>query len=352
MARPLNMEICRKLEELIRSGKSSRNGLLPPERALAGLFGVGRSVIRNSLFELERQGHVRLIHSRGWYITPSRRQKRSRLKRILVSMPFTLHEKAWEQQAILAALCRRASEFFTEAVFSFLERIADPDTIIEQVRRGELQGIVFIEQLSDAEAYQKLRENGVPCVFINLETEIGDAVGCGMDFRDIGFRAGQLLLDAGHTRIAAVTGDLSAMIFRDMLQGFRDALAERHVVLSEDRIIFAPPSDEESPAVRNMLSRPDRPTAVFAMRDCRSALVCRMAKELNLHVPGDLSVVSYDDITWPGAKEKGLTTFREEIEEMASGVMEMLRDWNLTGVRPQSRKIRAKLIERSSIKSI
>ena len=352
MARPLNMEICRRLEELIRAGRDSRNGLLPPERTLAARFEVGRSVIRNSLFELERQGLVRLIPARGWSIATARRQKRNRLRRILICVPFTLREKAWEQQAILAAVCRKSSEFFTEAVFSFLERITDVEGIIGQVRRGELQGIVFIEQLADEQAYRRLRAEGVPCVFINPETDIEDAVGCGMDFYDIGFRAGRLLLDAGHTRIGAAAGDRSAMIFRDMLQGFRDALAERDVDLPEKRIVLIRPGDEESPGMKAMLSSPKRPSAVFAMRDFRSALVCRTAKELNLSVPGDLSLVSYDDITWPGAKEKGLTTFREDIEGMSSAVMEMLRDWSLAGVEPQSRKLRAELIERGSVRRI
>ena len=350
MARPHNMAVCRKLEELIRSGGKSRGGLLPSERELAARFEVGRSVIRSSLFELERRGRVRLVPARGWSIVPVRNAGRRRLKRILVRLPFLLRSKAWEQQALLAALCRNSSEFFTEAVFSFLERIADADELISQVRRGELQGIVFLEEMPDDDACRRLCASGIPCVVLNQEKETDGTVGCGMDFRDIGLRAGRLLTDAGHTRIGAVTGNTDTLIFSEMLRGFRDALRERRIELPAKWTLPIPPDEEESGVLREMLSHADRPTAIFAMRDCRSAQLFRAARELGLDVPGDLSIISYDDITWPGAKEKNLSTFREDIEGMTSAAMEMLRDWNLTGRRPPSRKLRAELVDRGSIR--
>lgn len=351
MARPHNMAVCRKLEELIRSGRAARSGLLPPERELAARLEVGRGVIRSSLFELERLGRVRLVPSRGWSIVPARDPGR-RLKRILVRVPFLLRSKAWEQQAILAALCRNSSQFFTEAVFSFLDRIADADELISQVRRGELQGIVFLEEMPDDDACRRLVSGGVPCVVLNQEKAAGDAVGCGMDFYDIGRRAGRLLAESGHTRIGAVTGDTDTLIFGEMLRGFRDALGKRRIELAPERLITIPPDEEESRALREMLAPSDRPTAVFSMRDCRAAQLFRAARELGLDVPGDLSVVSYDDISWPGAEEKGLTTFAEDIEGMTAAAMEMLRDWNASGLRPPSRKLRAALVERGSVRRL
>jgi DNA-binding LacI/PurR family transcriptional regulator len=352
MARPHNMAVCRKLEELIRSGRETRSGLLPSERELAARLEVGRGVIRSSLFELERLGRVRLVPSRGWSIVPVRNPERRRLKRILVRVPFLLRSKAWEQQAILAALCRNSSEFFTEAVFSFLDRIADPDELISQVRRGELQGIVFLEEMPGDDVCRRLVSGGIPCVVLNQEKAAGNAVGCGMDFHDIGQRAGRLLTEAGHTRIGAVTGDTDTLIFGEMLRGFRDALGKRRIELAPERLITIPPDEEESCALREMLADSSRPTAIFAMRDCRAAQLFRAARELGLDVPGDLSVISYDDISWPGAKEKALTTFSEDIEGMTSTAMAMLRDWNLTGIRPPSRKLRAELVDRGSVRRL
>jgi len=346
MARPRNMAVCRKLEQLIRSGRDSRNGLLPPERVLAARFGTGRSVIRSCLFELEERGIVKLVPARGWSIVS---RGETRLERILVSVPGLLREKAWEQQAILASLCRHASAFFTEAVFSFLDPGENAEKLIFQAERGELQGVVFLERIADEAAFARLAQAGIPCVVVNQEHETGGVPSCGMDFYDIGYRGGSLLADAGHTRLGTVTGDLDTLIFSEMLRGFRDALSLRGIALPPRWIVGAGLQDEESPAVRAMLAAPDRPTAVFAMRDGRAASVFRSARELGLRVPEDLSVASYDDITWPGAKEKKLTTFCEDVEGMTRAAVEMLRDWNETGVPPVSRKIRAELIGRGSV---
>ena len=349
MARPRNMAVCRKLEQLIRSDRDGGNGFLPPERVLAERFGAGRSVIRSCLFALEKRGLVELVPARGWSIVPRGEGGETRLERILVSVPGLLREKAWEQQAILASLCRRASAFFTEAVFSFLEPGENAEKLISQAQRGELQGVVFLERIADEAVFARLARAGIPCVVVNREHEICGVPWCGMDFYDIGHRAGALLADAGHTRIGTVTGDLALPIFSEMLRGFRDALALRGIALPEERIVCAGPQDEESEAVRVMLALPDRPTAVFAMRDGRAAPVFRTARELSLRIPEDLSVASYDDISWPGAKEKKLATFREDIDGMTFAAMEMLREWNETGVPPVSRKLRAELIDRGSV---
>ncbi|MEV6249800.1 substrate-binding domain-containing protein [Streptomyces sp. NPDC051742] len=49
-------------------------------------------------------------------------------------------------------------------------------------------------------------------------------------------------------------------------------------------------------AARELLSRPDRPTAVFTANDMQALGVYRAARELGLRIPDDLSVVGFDDV--------------------------------------------------------
>jgi LacI family xylobiose transport system transcriptional regulator len=66
-----------------------------------------------------------------------------------------------------------------------------------------------------------------------------------------------------------------------------------------------------------LLTMPDRPTAIFTGNDLQAFGVYEAARSLGLTVPGDVSVVGYDDIPpsrWMGPQ---LTTVRQPLTEMA-----------------------------------
>jgi LacI family xylobiose transport system transcriptional regulator len=66
-----------------------------------------------------------------------------------------------------------------------------------------------------------------------------------------------------------------------------------------------------------LLGLPERPTAIFAGNDLQALGVYEAARMLGLSIPGDLSVVGYDDLelaSWVGPR---LTTVRQPLTEMA-----------------------------------
>ena len=70
---------------------------------------------------------------------------------------------------------------------------------------------------------------------------------------------------------------------------------------------------------------------------------------LGLSVPEDLSVIGYDDISWPSAESQGLTTIRQPLDEMGHIALELLDEYFRTGIPPVSRTVSPSLIERSSV---
>src|SRR5690606_41730669 len=78
-------------------------------------------------------------------------------------------------------------------------------------------------------------------------------------------------------------------------------------------------------AVRELLTQPEPPTAVFAAND-RSALVTlEVAHEVGLRVPDDLSIIGFDDIPESTRVAVPLTTVRQHIQRMGAVATEMLR---------------------------
>ncbi|MGO4830652.1 substrate-binding domain-containing protein, partial [Cupriavidus sp. 2KB_15] len=73
-----------------------------------------------------------------------------------------------------------------------------------------------------------------------------------------------------------------------------------------------------------LLGLPEPPTAIFAANDSMAMGVMSAASKRGLSVPGDLSVVGFDDGPLAESSWPGLTTVHQPIAEMAEAATEML----------------------------
>jgi LacI family transcriptional regulator len=133
------------------------------------------------------------------------------------------------------------------------------------------------------------------------------------------------LLGLGHRRIGFVGGraDLESSRLRE--QGFRQAMAAAGLLVDE-ALVRAGDYRKEStlePA-RELLSRTDRPTAIFAANDLSAIATIEVARDLGLSVPGDLSVIGFDDIPESAQIDPPLTTVHQPIQQMGAAAIEML----------------------------
>ena len=69
-------------------------------------------------------------------------------------------------------------------------------------------------------------------------------------------------------------------------------------------------------AARDLLTRTDRPTAVFAGSDMQALGVLRAARRLGLDVPGDLSIIGYDNLPVTAWTDPALTTVNQPLREL------------------------------------
>ncbi|WP_312877732.1 substrate-binding domain-containing protein [Lentzea indica] len=77
-------------------------------------------------------------------------------------------------------------------------------------------------------------------------------------------------------------------------------------------------------SARELLSGPDRPTAVFAANDITAIATIETAVGLGLQVPDDLSVVGFDNIPESALCAPPLTTVEQPIREMGHRAITLL----------------------------
>ncbi|WP_307868310.1 LacI family DNA-binding transcriptional regulator [Umezawaea beigongshangensis] len=133
------------------------------------------------------------------------------------------------------------------------------------------------------------------------------------------------LLALGHRRIALLTGrpDLQSAQLRET--GYRRALAAAGVPVDEDLIrVGSYDPDISRRSARELLTGPDRPTAVFAANDLSAIATVETASALGLRVPDDLSVVGFDNIPDSMLCTPPLTTVDQPIREMGRRAITLL----------------------------
>jgi DNA-binding LacI/PurR family transcriptional regulator len=133
------------------------------------------------------------------------------------------------------------------------------------------------------------------------------------------------LLDLGHRRIALVIDEMHWTTGRDRLAGYRAAFAAAGVPLDESLVV--PAGGEVDTArieIHKLLSRPERPTAVFAANNVLAEAAWRAAAELNLAIPQQLSLVSFDDVPWMSMVTPGVTAVAQDTIALGEAAVSQL----------------------------
>jgi LacI family transcriptional regulator len=189
------------------------------------------------------------------------------------------------------------------------------------VLRQKLAGVVLPPPLSEDEAIaERLRQIG--CPYVRMAAVPLDAPAQVVVGHDrLGARAAMRhIVGLGHTRIGFVAGPDGFRSSAERRAGVLEALGERGLML--DPALEAPGGytfESGIAAGRRLLERSagQRPTAIFAANDEMAAGVLRVAQELGLAVPAELTLVGFDDFdiatrVWPP-----LTTVRTPTREAA-----------------------------------
>jgi DNA-binding LacI/PurR family transcriptional regulator len=224
-------------------------------------------------------------------------------------------------------------------------------------RRHRADGVIVVSLRLSGSQLASFQRSGVPLVTIDVlapgvpQTVTDDVAG--------GRLATEHLLSLGHRRIGFVgdrvrrpsAADLGFASSRHRLTGYRRALAAAGIAYDPQLVRRGPhgPANAEALAAE-LLSLPDRPTAIFAASDTQAMGVLTAADRCEIQVPGQLSVMGFDDIE--SAALLSLSTVRQPLEhsgaEGARRLCALLREEPVTPLRQQ---LALEVVHRSSTAS-
>ena len=139
-----------------------------------------------------------------------------------------------------------------------------------------------------------------------------------------GYAAARHLIELGHRDIAILAHSKRLDNVEQRIAGARRALIEAGLE-PRDRAVYGG-HDLESlrDAIELKLKRTDRPTAIFALTNVCALASIKAARSLGLEIPGDVSIVGFDDFDWMGALRPYLTTVAQPVDDFASAAWRLL----------------------------
>jgi DNA-binding LacI/PurR family transcriptional regulator/mannose-6-phosphate isomerase-like protein (cupin superfamily) len=203
---------------------------------------------------------------------------------------------------------------------------ANVDQVISEILDYQVDGIIMASVTLSSELTYRCQAVGVPVVLFN---RLQDTDGISAVTSD-NFAGGRLVADflvaGGHRRMAYIAGSESASTQRDREAGFRAGLSAAGLDLVTRGV---GDYDRETTArvCREIFGAEarERPDAVFVANDHMAIVVMDVLRhELGLAVPGDVSVVGYDDVPPASWLSYDLTTVRQPADLMVAETIEIL----------------------------
>jgi LacI family transcriptional regulator len=167
-----------------------------------------------------------------------------------------------------------------------------------------------------------------------------------------GFAATEHLIRNGHRRIGYLNGEAWMDASVDRLKGYRQALASHDIPFEADLVRngdWLPLKGYE--LAKQLLTLPQRPTAILCANDLMALGAMEAAAELQLRVPEDVSIMGYDDQELARYTHPPLTTIVLPNYEMGRHAAELLIDSYNAGKQTRSGiiKVDGPVVERDSV---
>ena len=188
-------------------------------------------------------------------------------------------------------------------------------------------GVLLVPPLSDdAALLDRLKQMRLPCARIAGST-ISDGFNILTPEREAGRMVADHLVALGHRRFGVITPPPGHESATRRVDGFREGLETAG--LSFEAVISLQGQFDFASGLETgeaLLTREDRPTAIFATNDEMALGVLTLAHRIGLRVPEDISVAGFDDTTASHTSWPPLTTVRQPLEEMGRAVIDALVD--------------------------
>lgn len=359
---PKYLQLKRELLSWLHSGALKPNDQLPSEHEIAEQFQMSRQTVRQALGELEREGWVYRVQGKGTFVSGAPMQNKGNQTHTIGIITTSIADY------IFPHIVYGAESTLRNEGYRLLLSSTDNDKAKEreslQMLLGQPLSGLIIEPTKSTEGnpnlsyFLSLDYYNIPYVMINERYPEISCPCLKLDDEMGGFLAVEHLIKLGHRRIAGFfkTDDLQGV---NRLKGFIRAHRQYGIPLLPERVVnYVTEEKRTKPyelAKSMLLWTEERPSAFVCYNDELAVLLLEAARQSDISIPQDLSLVGFDDSSLATATEVKLTTLTHPKAEMGEDAAELLIQMiesRLDSQKPSDKIYKPELIVRESTRSI
>ena len=195
------------------------------------------------------------------------------------------------------------------------------------VNERRVDGLILLTSRTGDKTIESLREKRFPFVVVGRPSNVEDVNWVDNDNQEAGFRATEHLIKLGHKRIGFIGGDFTYVFMGERFRGYKKALDSYGIRFSKELLSLGE-FDEEGGynGATNLIMQENRPTAIVAADDLVAFGAMKAVKEQGLSIPGDISIISFNDTPLAGYVDPPLSSMEIFVYDLGYNASETLID--------------------------
>lgn len=224
----------------------------------------------------------------------------------------------WMIEVLRGAMDKVHSTSFNLMLHAFPETPTDEARLANELQSGAMDALLVVSLQRPLDAVERAAADGLPVVLLNdygFNAGLGDIV----PDETVGIAAAvDHLVEVGRRQFAIIVGATGNPVTDTRLAAYRSALAAHGIGLDEGLTAgadFTAPGAQAATA--GLIARGVPFDALFASSDAMAVGAMRALKQSGRSIPGDVSVVGFDDFASAEFTEPRLTTVHNPLYEMS-----------------------------------
>lgn len=260
-----------------------------------------------------------------------------------------------------------ANPFFAQVARGIEDRLAEANCMLmvcstdawvdrqaHYVRAMEelgVRGVLVNPLTADLAPLLQLSQRGTPVVLLDHPRAGVDLCAVAVDDVHGGELAGRHIASLGHRRVALLGGSTDVRSLHERTAGMRRGLGAAGVAgpaVREFRVPQPCTIDQADEAIGEVLAASPRPTAVICFNDIVATGALRGLARRGVDVPGQVSVIGYDDVAFAAQLAPALTTIRQPKQQLGRAAADLLLAEEQPGHRHREIRFAPELVVRGS----
>ncbi len=335
-------------------GKSKAHERSVSARDLATELGVSISTVSRAFSPgsnvASETRHRILEHARvvGYHPDPFGRTlstRRTRIASIFISEIFN----PFFPEA-LATMTEALQSYGLYVMLFHVTEDRTPEKILPQALSYKPEYVIIMTATVSFQSAMAVIEAGSHLIFFNRYVPGSDTFSVTCDNELGGRAAAELLVRTGHRNLAYIAGTSDATTSIDRGHGFAMGCADAGLTVARDNQARVFSFEDGFAAARRLLASIPDLDGIFCANDIIAigALNC-LRHEMGLNVPGDISVVGFDDVAMAAWPSHELTTYRHPVRKMVDATLELIQEIDDDpDLAPVARRIPGRIVERAT----